>query len=360
MLLKLSFLDYYLRPLLGRILPPKIFVKIYTQNREKFLQSLATSLLEPFPITSFPTKIAELDFRNDLGNAAGLDKSGDLLPFNYLMGAGFAIVGTVLSRPHQGNLVSYGSQNYNPWTPLPASSSALNSLGLPSKGIEVALDNIKKFQDKFNPQNFPIGLSLMGHPLDDEEEKINGIIGCIKKAQGVVDFIELNESCPNVEHNSTLEQLTERVKRVQEQSMGLPLFIKFDFLDINNGTLEMLAELSVMGLSICNTQKNYDFFRQKLSPKDYKIFDFYTQNFSGGISGEVIRQYSFEHVQKTASYLKKKKLNLALMHIGGISNYSHIEESRQHAQLRQWYTGFMEAIVSQKMANVYKNILTKN
>jgi dihydroorotate dehydrogenase len=133
-----------------------------------------------------------LSFRNDLGNAAGLDKDGSLLDFNYSLGAGFAVVGTVLSEPHTGNVFSFfgGLWKGNVWTPLPLSGAALNSLGLPSKGVDVALENIASFRSRNGvpPQSpdrrasggakgatsssaampsaaaFPIGVSIMGHP----------------------------------------------------------------------------------------------------------------------------------------------------------------------------------------------------
>ena len=56
-------------------------------------------------------------------------------------GAGFAVVGTVLDKPHCGNqwVLNY----FNPWLPLPFSGAGLNSLGLPSKGVGKAITNIK-------------------------------------------------------------------------------------------------------------------------------------------------------------------------------------------------------------------------
>ena len=78
-----------------------------------------------------------LAFRNDLGNSAGLDKDGSLLELSYALGAGFTVVGTVLSEAHTGNVFSFlgGVWSGNAWTPLPLSGAALNSLGLPSKGV---------------------------------------------------------------------------------------------------------------------------------------------------------------------------------------------------------------------------------
>lgn len=40
----------------------------------------------------------------------------------------------------------------------------------------------------------------MGHPAKHGAEKLEGVLECVRKACDVVDFIELNESCPNVNH----------------------------------------------------------------------------------------------------------------------------------------------------------------
>ena len=113
-------------------------------------------------------------------------------------GAGFAVVGTVLDKPHCGNqwVLNY----FNPWLPLPFSGAGLNSLGLPSKGVGKAITNIKKFREKWQPQDFPIGVSIMGHPAQSGQEKLDGVLECVRQAVREADFIEINESCPNVAH----------------------------------------------------------------------------------------------------------------------------------------------------------------
>ena len=353
---QLAYLDRYLRPLLAKVLPPSFFVKIYTKNRDRFLESLTKRLDNSVPITKKPTEIAGLNFRNDLGNAAGLDKDGKLLEFNYKLGAGFAIVGTVLCKPHTGNIVRYGNKDYNPWSPLPFSNSAMNSLGLPSKGIDAVLDAIKLFQDNYQPSNFPIGLSIMGHPNQEGGKKVQGVLECVQKAQKVVNFIEVNESCPNVTNNTDIDDFQKRIKAISTVGK-IPIFVKFATLNFDDFILEELDKLNFAGVSLCNTQKDYPLFREKLHPKDLKIYDFYKEKFAGGLSGQAIREYSQTLLQKTHDYLTRKNLNLHLIHIGGISQYQHIEASRKYAPLRQWYTGLMEAIVSKPLNKVYSDVL---
>ena len=48
---------------------------------------------------------------------------------------------------------------------------------------------------------FPIGVSIMGHPAHaDAAQKLEGVLHCVREALPLADFIEVNESCPNVHH----------------------------------------------------------------------------------------------------------------------------------------------------------------
>ena len=115
----------------------------------------------------------------------------------------------VLSEPHTGNVFSFlgGLFSGNAWTPLPLSGAALNSLGLPSKGIDAALASIAAFRERhgIRPQRagpagtagpsggaaFPIGVSIMGHPAHavDPARKLGGIVECVRRALPLADFI---------------------------------------------------------------------------------------------------------------------------------------------------------------------------
>eukprot|EP01052_Picozoa_sp_SAG31_P010781 SAG31_NODE_599_length_13649_cov_9.930775_10_plen_137_part_00 len=128
-------------------------------------------------------------------------------------------MGTVLAEPHTGNKFVMG--RWNPWVPLASSHSGLNSLGLPSKGIDAAVchlvvetlaspvlyvlqrlnlhamlqqvENIRVFLTKFHPSEFPIGISIMGHPLQTGAAKQAGILECVRKSVPVADFIEVSQ-----------------------------------------------------------------------------------------------------------------------------------------------------------------------
>ena len=70
---------------------------------------------------------------------------------------------------------------WNPWLPLPFSGAGLNSLGLPSKGVAKAMQNIAAFRAKWAPVDFPIGVSIMGHPAQAGQEKLDGVLECVRQ-----------------------------------------------------------------------------------------------------------------------------------------------------------------------------------
>ena len=355
----LARIEHKLRPTLAKLLPPSFFMKVYSSGRSDFIKSLAKLQMNPVSGEFNKTELCGLTFRNDLGNAAGLDKDGSLLDFNYNIGAGFAVVGTVLDKPHTGNLFDAFGKQHNPWTPLPNSHSALNSLGLPSLGIDVALDNIKSFKDRVQPKSFPIGISIMGHPAQEGEEKLNGVLDCVKKSLPVGDFIEINESCPNVKgHDSSA--MYNRIQAVMDVAGSeLPIFIKLGSLDHAEETLAKFAEMKVAGVVLLNTQKDYEFYRKKLHHGDRKVYDFYTKEFSGGLSGEIIRETSFDAVKKASEIIKANSHDLKLIHVGGIGKKHEVKESREYAELREWYSLFMERLFDTPLDKIYEDLTGK-
>jgi dihydroorotate dehydrogenase len=351
MTLQLAKLDHHLRPLLARVLPRPLFVSLYSRTRAWYIKQLAALRPELVAGDTHPVEAFGLRFRNDLGNAAGLDKDGVLLPFQHAIGAGFAIVGTVLAEPHTGNEMQAFGATCNPWTPLPGSGSALNSLGLPSKGIDPAIDTIKRFQDEMQPVDFPIGLSIMGHPLHSGQQQLDGILKCVSAARGVVDFIEVNESCPNCGHDDN--GMETRVAAVMRERGDLPVLVKLaEFGDVVE-TVRLFTELEVDGLVGVNTQKRYAEFADGLAGPDQGLLDYYTDAHSGGLSGPAIAGFAFDQQIAAAQAIRQSGSSLKLVHVGGIATNDDVRGSRKCAVLREWYTGFMAALATRPLREIY-------
>ena len=72
-MLTLAKIDHRLRPLLARVLPPSLFMKSYSVGRNWYMAKLAKAKFDPIEGQFHPTELLGMSFRNDLGNAAGLD-----------------------------------------------------------------------------------------------------------------------------------------------------------------------------------------------------------------------------------------------------------------------------------------------
>lgn len=357
-------LDGKLRPLLITLLPTKLVVLIYSASRSTYMGALAAGKYGPFTGAHHPVEVLGLRFRNDLGSAAGMDKDGSLLEWMYRTGAGFALVGTVLDKPHGGNQWVLGY--WNPWLPLPFSGAGLNSLGLPSKGVAKAMKNIAAFREKWKPVDFPIGVSIMGHPAQSGQEKLDGVLECVTQACAQADFIEINESCPNVAHghgdSSELEARLSAVLRVRDEAAAasadkkkVPVLVKLGTLGADPAaTCRLMAKIGVDGLVGLNTQIDYETFYPAMNKIDISALETYTGTYKGGLSGPVVLERSTSQLAAAAKAIKEEKLPLTLVHVGGISEPQDVVASRAAGvPLREWYTGLMHAVATVPLDEIY-------
>jgi hypothetical protein len=90
MALSAAKLDHdWIRPMLTSVLPTRVTTALYSTTRGLFLHALSKGGFDP--VASPPgaeRRVMGLLFRNDLGNAAGLDKDGVMLEWFWRSGAG--------------------------------------------------------------------------------------------------------------------------------------------------------------------------------------------------------------------------------------------------------------------------------
>ena len=396
--LHLAHMELKLRPVLGDMLPNDLYVWLYSASRPAIAWALAQ------PPRSAPTSISACDngnnecekrcrplsamgslrFRNDLGNAAGFDKDGSLLSWSYAQGAGYAVVGTVLNEPHTGNLFRLlgGLWRGTVWMPLPRCGGSLNSLGLPSHGVDVAVANIAAFRAEYGIRadgcggdaGFPIGVSVMGHPSAPDEgegNKLDGVLECVRKLVPVADFIELNESCPNVAHGKAghsvggtasraLELRLRAIIEARDSALAseasvsqrkVPILVKVGGVGEADAedTVRFFSRVGIDGLVVLNTQKDYNNFNDSLPEGDAALLQHYTSRFGGGLSGAPIRARSLAQVTALCEAVERQGLRdrFTIVHVGGIADNEDVLASRAAgAPLRQWYTGLMHGVAA--------------
>ena len=229
----LARLDSKIRPLLT-ILPSDLFASLYSST-SRWYADLASkdTHLQPIVVPSGLSRtISGLTFRSPICNAAGMYKYAEGYHKSYLLGAGAFLAGTTTSSVRIGNKKNGISL---PFTPYPHSHSASNWLGLPNAGHEAIAKKIHTFP---RYKDFPIGASVSADPGMQQNLAIPLLIeGITLYIKASVDFIEINESCPNVEgHKQTdmssldpdlLIRLEVISKVIIKKYNHIPFFVKF-------------------------------------------------------------------------------------------------------------------------------------
>jgi dihydroorotate dehydrogenase len=361
----LAKIDSYLRPLATSFLPPQISTKLYSKTRANFIHALTEERPQAYaPPKELARKLWNIEFRSPIFNAAGMFKNGEGYEPVSAQGAGAYLAGTTTSNARIGN-------NKNgtklPFAPYPHSESASNWLGLPNDGDQVVAERLSKIK---KVPGCPVGISLMGSPDFHGDEKLKLLTtGMNLFMDAGVDFIEINESCPNTEQGSPQDdELASRLTYIKEQVLNsrrtkrfVPVIIKFsNDTELNqvSDLLRLLISLGFDGVNFGNTSVKYDRYRDQLNSKDKKLFDYFTKTFGGGVSGKLLTSYSLALTETSAEFLAKEKptQEFHIIRTGGISTPTDIQKSLSSgASLTQWYTGYFEQF-SKHGHGVYKDL----
>lgn len=361
--------DNILRPIVLK-LPAFLPILVYSYGRKLFLQQLFNSLPKQKIAISdnLQREFWDIKFQSNLFNAAGMFKEVLGYELCYRQGAGAFLCGTITPKARKGN-IKMGIKH--PFIPLLKSKSAINWMGLPNIGIENALHRIAKIEKKIG---CPIGLSISAQPENSQQSAIIELIEAFKLIEkSQVDFIELNESCPNVAHSHSGEKignldknLIDRLELISNEFLkkrmrNLPVIVKFSN-DTNpnqvDELVELLLNLNFDGINFGNTSTNYNLIKEMLHKQDYRNFEFFTRNFGGGVSGSVLKNQSLH----LCSIAIQKKISIAnssqfvIVRTGGIENSEDIQKSNDVGiDLNQWFTGYFE-MFSKYGHNCYSKI----
>lgn len=365
---KLARLDKVFRERL-EILPNHFFISFYSNQKKKFLKQYSIDYVN-FELIDFEPKnvrLWDIDFKMPIFNSAGMFKYSEGYYTVAMQGAGAWLAGTYTTKSRVGN-IKKGIMH--PFLPLPNSHLAINWMGLPNEGIEVAAKKISQIE-KFN--NTPIGVSISADPGMSSKEVLPNLVEGMKLLEKVnVDFIELNESCPNVsdEHSLVLnkldDELVERMEFISNnylkfRNKNIPLILK-----LSNDTdpkliptfIDLSIDLGFDGINLGNTSTKYVDYKQNLNSTERKLFNYFTNTYGGGISGRILKDNSKNLCKLASEHLQKKNLSkeFNIIRTGGIENSDDILDSQNiGVKLNQWYTGYFDSF-GKYGHNIYKNL----
>ena len=348
----ISRLDSKIRPLLST-LPPFFISYLYSTARKYFLKKLAEEKPKlDLVIPLRPRKLWDIDFGSNLFNAAGMFKLAEGYQMCYQQGAGAYLAGTVTSFGRKGNK-KFGITH--PFLSYPKSFTASNWMGLPNPGSEVIAKAISTIEKK---KFCPIGVSISKNPDMDTQESLNLLVKDLflfEKAN--VDFIEINESCPNVKHNICKNDhclgndLIERLEFIsinflKKRNRKLPVIVKLSNdtdISLIPEILDALFVLNYDGINFGNTSTKYEEIKGKIIKSELKFFDYFTTNFGGGVSGLPLKESSLTLCQLAMDYhhkhLPKQEFNV--IRTGGIfSKDDLLDSDKCGILLNQWFTGY--------------------
>jgi dihydroorotate dehydrogenase len=352
----LAKVDYSLRPI-TTLLPAPLIIKTYSFGRRWFLNRLFNSPpKEKIPIPEkYSRKILGLEFQSPIFNAAGIFKEGFGYELAWREGAGAFLIGTITPSFRQGNRKD---GYYLPFIPLPKSGSAINWLGLPNAGFE---EIAKRVQNIEKHSGCPIGVSIAADPTAQGLDSLNGVLNGLEIfSNSQADFIELNESCPNVPHehcddngSSIDSKLIERLEWIsnnflQKRKRHFPVIVKFS-LDTKPEQIEellrLLIDLGFDGVNFGNTSTDYEYYSQYLTNHEKQNFNYFTQKFGGGLSGEILKAKSLELCKIAQQLLAKIQPHneFVITRTGGISSADDLQASSDNLiMLNQWFSGYFE------------------
>jgi dihydroorotate dehydrogenase (NAD+) catalytic subunit len=245
------------------------------------------------------TRIGALTLKNPIMPASGTF-SEDLAKLFDLDLLGAHVTKTITREKRNGN-------------PTPrvceVRGSMLNSIGIPSKGVDAFKANVIPFYEDFNA---PLVVSISAGSADEfaslcEEVSVPG-----------VDAIEVNISCPNIEEDGKAFAMrpstTQMVITKLRGATGLPLWAK---LTPNTGeTTEVAKAAEAAGadaLVVCNTLLAMAIDIETRKPK--------LGNLMGGLSGP-----AFKPIALRMAYQCAKSVEIPVIGCGGISTIEDVIE----------------------------------
>ncbi len=358
-----------LRSLVGA-LPSSVSVRLFSAGRTAFAKRFAHDVPSKTYVPPAESSVTAwgLRFQLPLWNAAGMFKKGEGYDVVSRQGAGGYVAGTTTSRVRAGN-----TRNGVTWPaiPYPHSHAGSNWMGLPNEGHATVARRLASLQ---HVEGCPIGASVSSEPGLEEAQALPELLdGLAMYADAGVDYIELNESCPNVPGHHGVAVLDDALLRrldtiavrfLAQRKRPLPVVAKLSTdtqLAQIPELVQALVERGFDGIILGNTSTRYAELRPLIDERDVELFDHFTSTFGGGLSGAPLRNDSLLACSTAVDALKEldPSHEFHVIRCGGVATADDILASRLiGVRLNQWYVGYFEAF-GKVGHNVYGDVVSR-
>lgn len=277
-----------------------------------------------------PAQVMGLNFPNQVGLAAGLDKNGAYIDALAALGFGFIEIGTVTPRPQPGNPKPRLFR-------IPEAQAIINRMGFNNDGVEQLIRNVQAAHYRGI-----LGVNI-GKNFDTPIERAaEDYLTCLTAVYPHASYVAVNISSPNTKNlrdlqsadalSALLSQLKAEQTRLSEHhGRYVPIALKIapDLDDTQiNDIARLLKQHRFDGVIATNTT---------LSRRDVEKFP--NGNEAGGLSGEPVRLSSTRIISKLSVQLAGE---VPIIGVGGISTGQHaLDKLNAGASLVQLYTGLI-------------------
>jgi len=194
-----------------RLLPPEL-AHLLALNALHFLYVMGLSkFIFPSPVTGDSFIYRNLNFKNRLGIAAGLDKNGDYIDSLGSLGFGFIEIGTVTPLAQAGNPKPRIFRLFN-------QHAIINRLGFNNKGLDYLVSKVKS-----RKYSGILGINIGANKDSEGQKRIDDYIECFYKVSPYADYIAVNISSPN----------TPNLRALHARENFIHFFLPSTLLDLN-------------------------------------------------------------------------------------------------------------------------------
>lgn len=319
------FYQKILRPILFKIDPEKIhnftlrFLSFFSAIN--FLNKLLTKVCQ-YKSPRLRQKLFDIDFKNPIGLAAGLDKNGQAINAWSALGFAWAQIGSITFEAQEGN------KKPRLWR-LIEDKGLIVYYGLANKGVH----NILK---KLKTKKGIISASIAKSNSVDLKQAADDYQKTFKIVESYADIITINLSCPNVDNfvglqsKELLEPILNKITKANINNKPIWLKIGQDLSKTElDDIIKLAKEYKISAIVACNLSK--DKTDLKLKSKN--------QDKPGGVSGQKIAK----KVNKIIAYLYKNSENkYKIIGTGGVfSGQDAYDKIKAGANLVQLITGLI-------------------
>lgn len=271
---------------------------------------------------SLSQELFGLRFENPVGLAAGFDKNGKATPGLEALGFGFLEVGTVTTRPQEGNPRQRLFR-------FPRDRALINRMGFNNAGVAA----MKKH---FAPHHrLPVGISIGKSKIVSLDDAPEDYFKAFSALYDTADYFAVNVSSPNtpnlrdLQNEARLALILDRLNEYRNShAIRKPLLVKISPdlpVEAIDGIVALLVAKEVDGVIATNTTTS----REGLTTPSTE---------AGGLSGKPLKERSTAIIRR----IRLRAPNLPIIGVGGIFTAEDAyEKIRAGANLVQVYTGFV-------------------